>query len=342
MEQELEPAYYAVIPATVRYDKRIPPNAKLLYGEITALCNKRGYCWASNQHFAALYSVHKDTISAWVSALEKCDYIRTQKDEMAPTIRRIYLTEATPIAVGKKAEGIGKKTEGIGKNAYSNHRQKDRGVTAKTPTGIGKKTEGYRQKDRHNNKENNTESNKGNNTKNTSDANAPVSQKNSSLKNGQKKAPQVAPIPPADTPIVTRIRRVIQARDSAYTWDGKEAKAAERIAAKLRVGINAKKRENDPTAPDCTDDEIENAFNVLIDRTAELKDYYQFTDLPNLNKNYNAIVTQLRNARNNGTSNNRNSYSSNGRQVAPAHRSTTERVSELSAMFNEFDSVFGG
>ena len=65
------PGYYAIIPATVRYDDRLTPNAKLLYGEITALSNKEGYCWAGNAYFANLYGVTKTSISTWIGNLKR-------------------------------------------------------------------------------------------------------------------------------------------------------------------------------------------------------------------------------------------------------------------------------
>lgn len=71
----LHKSYYAIIPATVRYDNELPPNTKLLYGEITALANERGYCWASNDYFAKLFNVDKKTVSNWVNLLVKKNYI---------------------------------------------------------------------------------------------------------------------------------------------------------------------------------------------------------------------------------------------------------------------------
>ena len=43
--------YYAVIPAEVRYAKNLKANEKLMYGELTALANEKGYCYASNEYF---------------------------------------------------------------------------------------------------------------------------------------------------------------------------------------------------------------------------------------------------------------------------------------------------
>ena len=67
--------YYAVIPANVRYDENLPPSAKLLYGEITALCNQNGYCWATNDYFAKLYKCTRQSVSSWISQLKERGYI---------------------------------------------------------------------------------------------------------------------------------------------------------------------------------------------------------------------------------------------------------------------------
>ena len=71
-------SYYAIIPSYIRYNKNISNGAKLLYGEITALCNEQGYCWAKNKYFADLYGVSKNTVSRWIGELIDNNYILSQ------------------------------------------------------------------------------------------------------------------------------------------------------------------------------------------------------------------------------------------------------------------------
>lgn len=77
----MEKSYYAIIPAKVRYDKSLCPNAKLLYGEITALCNEKGYCWATNYYFSTLYNVSVRSIVNWLNELESSGHIIINYDD---------------------------------------------------------------------------------------------------------------------------------------------------------------------------------------------------------------------------------------------------------------------
>ena len=91
MSEMINRAYYAVIPAQVRYDRALKPNAKLLYGELTALCNQMGYCWASNDYFAKLYGLTAETISRLIGQLEQRGYIRCEMEATDKgSRRRIY------------------------------------------------------------------------------------------------------------------------------------------------------------------------------------------------------------------------------------------------------------
>ncbi len=69
------PNYYAIIPANVRYDDELKPNEKLLYGEITALSQRDGKCWATNSYFAKLYGVSTVCVSWWIRKLKEKGYI---------------------------------------------------------------------------------------------------------------------------------------------------------------------------------------------------------------------------------------------------------------------------
>ena len=64
------PNFFAVIPAHVRYDKSLCSDAKLLYGEVAALCNVKGYCWARNEYFSNLYGVSDRTVLRWLTSLK--------------------------------------------------------------------------------------------------------------------------------------------------------------------------------------------------------------------------------------------------------------------------------
>lgn len=96
---EAKPGYYAVIPAEVRYDDRLPANAKLLYGEISALIGADGFCYASNQYFSELYGMAEETISRLIAKLEKAGHILRQlirDDSGQVTQRRLYLRVSVP------------------------------------------------------------------------------------------------------------------------------------------------------------------------------------------------------------------------------------------------------
>ena len=71
-----KPNYYAIIPAEVRYSKALIPNAKLLYAEITALCNMNGKCTASTEYFCRLYEVSRVSVQKWLKNLEDNNHIK--------------------------------------------------------------------------------------------------------------------------------------------------------------------------------------------------------------------------------------------------------------------------
>lgn len=123
-------SYYAVIPADVRYSN-IPANAKLLYGEITALCNEKGYCWATNGYFAKLYKVKNETISRWASALQKQGFIRIEPNKSKGFERRIFLS-----TYSQKSQGLlTKRSIAIDKKVKHNNTVN---TTSNTPTEYGK------------------------------------------------------------------------------------------------------------------------------------------------------------------------------------------------------------
>ena len=92
MNEEIKSNYYAIIPAVVRYDNELTDKAKLLYGEITCLSSKEGYCFATNNYFAKLYRCTTRAIQKTISKLQERGYIKIVIENNFE--RKIFLTDA--------------------------------------------------------------------------------------------------------------------------------------------------------------------------------------------------------------------------------------------------------
>jgi hypothetical protein len=103
------PNYFAIIPADVRYDKRLSSSEKLMYGEITALSQKEGYCWASNRYFAELYVRSERSIRSWIHNLKECGYIKVDPEEVTENVtkRKIHINKTVTLKgeTGRKLPG---------------------------------------------------------------------------------------------------------------------------------------------------------------------------------------------------------------------------------------------
>ena len=111
-----KPAYWAVLPAGVRYDETLPASAKLLYAEISSLTNQEGYCYASNAYFMALYGISDATVLRLLRVLEQRGYIRREDAVGGKTQRRIYAginpAAAAPADPPSKMKGPPVKNDG--------------------------------------------------------------------------------------------------------------------------------------------------------------------------------------------------------------------------------------
>ena len=122
---EDKPNYYAVIPADVRYNEKLNSSQKIFYSEITALTQKTGECWASNNYFARLYKVSPSSISNWVKKLEKEDFITVEYKkngkEIEKRIIKLKGIQNIDYLFNKLDEGIQNIEEGYSKNLKENN-----------------------------------------------------------------------------------------------------------------------------------------------------------------------------------------------------------------------------
>lgn len=135
----------SVLPAAVRYDSRLKGDAKVLYSEILLLSNKAGYCYATDQHLAALFDAGQRTVTRHIAELKKYGYIKieTKRQGKRVTERHIYPLELPKTSIfqnGKSvisrdsAKGQANSGDTLGGQASSGHR----GQASLGYTGIAK------------------------------------------------------------------------------------------------------------------------------------------------------------------------------------------------------------
>lgn len=104
----MKPNYYCVIPAHVRYNNNLTNLAKLLYGEISALSNALGYCYATNSYFARLYGVTTRTITSAIAQLEQVGaiHVRTVNNTRRMCIAAVSSSDEDEAALKTGNESI--------------------------------------------------------------------------------------------------------------------------------------------------------------------------------------------------------------------------------------------
>jgi len=90
-KQQFYQSFYSVIPTLLLEDEKIPLRAKKLYGLISNLCKKEGYCWASNKFLSEQSKIPIGTMRKHLKLLEKKDWIKSEVEPEEGNKRKIFL-----------------------------------------------------------------------------------------------------------------------------------------------------------------------------------------------------------------------------------------------------------
>lgn len=134
-------AFWSVIPATVLDDMSIPANAKILYGVLSSLMRREGYCWPSNAQLAAAMHCSEDVIRRWLAALQHDGHIQVRivpNRKTGGSIRYISPVISAPVILDV-AEGYRDEQPGT-------YRDKNPGVPGQTSQSIYK--DGYKKENK--------------------------------------------------------------------------------------------------------------------------------------------------------------------------------------------------
>ena len=107
-------SFFAVIPAPVLYSKSLKANSKLIYGIISSLTSKEGYCYASNNYLSDQIGLTACGVSRLITDLKSHNFIKVKTIREGKVIkqRRIYLTNAVGVVTNDQG-GSDKSARGV-------------------------------------------------------------------------------------------------------------------------------------------------------------------------------------------------------------------------------------
>ena len=132
MAQEKHQGTFYIIPAILAEEGNL--TKAMLFGLITSLTNRKGYCYASNKYLAEKFNrKDKSIISKYISELESGGWIITEIDKEAGNKRKIWLVmgymEKTNKVYGKNLIGNGNKPKSYKEKTEDiNIRENNKGV----------------------------------------------------------------------------------------------------------------------------------------------------------------------------------------------------------------------
>jgi uncharacterized phage protein (TIGR02220 family) len=107
MNKKPKPNYFVVTPYPVLVDEQLSPSTKLLYGIVSSLTRKEGYCFATNEYISDSLGVSKRTVERGLKQLEEGEYIvRETSCVNNKSERKIWLT-STPKGVEQYRQPCG-------------------------------------------------------------------------------------------------------------------------------------------------------------------------------------------------------------------------------------------
>lgn len=105
---------YSVIPASVRYDRSLSPQAILLFGEINSSANAYGICDEINQYFTVALNVDVKTVNRCLNQLIDAGHIQRIFEGKTRKLRVILKTLEPPLGVEISLDEIAPKEDLFG------------------------------------------------------------------------------------------------------------------------------------------------------------------------------------------------------------------------------------